>query len=83
MDEKANTVKTLIILFIAGVWSLALLKEKAKQQTKCIERELVLGTLIDSLQDVNATKDSLIVRWETHHIRIKEYAIEWDSKHTR
>jgi len=83
MEEKANTVKTAVILFITSVWVLGLFMEKKRQKEAFIKREIVLGTLIDSLQTESVTKDSLIARWEQHHVRIKEYAIEWDSKHTR
>ena len=83
MEEKANTIKQLIILFIACVWVLVILKEKQHQQEKALSREIVLGSLIDSLQTESATKDSLISRWEEHHVRIKEYAVEWDKGRTR
>jgi hypothetical protein len=76
-------IKTATILLIATGWVIILLKQKQLNQDKAIKRELVLGTLIDSLQDAHATKDSLIKRWEKHHVRIKEYAIEWDKTHTR
>jgi len=79
---EAN-IKTTIILLIASGWVIMLLKQKQLNQDKAIKREIVLGGLIDSLQDAHATKDSLIKRWEQHHIRIKEYAVEWDQKHTR